>query len=113
MYEQLAIEKKGGNQVLDNYIINKEAKIKLLKSLKKLGDPMAKYLQRYCDFENNKYVTNYYECRKNRGAIYILVDVTYKIKGGEKSLRNKTADICSMLYDYIEEFRIKEMKTIS
>jgi len=34
-----------------------------------------------------------------------------KIKGGEKSLRNKTEDICKMLYDYIEEFRIKEMKS--
>jgi len=72
---------------------------------------MTKYMQRYCDFENNKYVPSYYECRRNRGAIYILVDVTRNIKGGEKSLRDKTEDICKMLYDYIEEFRIKEMQS--
>ena len=34
---------------------------------------MTKYLLRYCDIENNKYVPNYYECNKNHGAIYIFL----------------------------------------
>ena len=45
---------------------------------------MTKYMQKYCDIENNKYVQSYYECRRNRGAIYILIDVTYKNKRRRK-----------------------------
>lgn len=54
-YEQLAIEQEGHNQVLDNYIINREAEIKLLKLLKILGDQMGKLKSDFlCFFTKEK-----------------------------------------------------------
>ena len=66
---------------------------------------LIKYMQRYCDFINNKYIVNYSQCVKYHGEVIALINAADGIQGGEKSLRNEAYNYCEMICKCLDKFK--------
>lgn len=64
---------------------------------------LKKIMMTYCFIEEDKYIPDYMEVWNNRGSVEILLRLAPGIKGGDKSLRNETANICRSLLKELKE----------
>jgi hypothetical protein len=63
-----------------------------------LFNQMSSYL------EKNEYIPDHMECWNNRGSLALLVNLAVNVKGGDKNIRKKTATLCQILLQKLEEF---------
>lgn len=61
----------------------------------------------YCFAERDKHIPNHMECWNNRGALEIFIQLASGIKGGDKSVRKETADLCRIFLQELREFEKK------